>query len=148
MTDAATAPICVKTLDHVTLVVKDLDRSRRFYVDVLGMRLVERPNFSFKGLWFQAGDTQIHLILEHADSGPAGLLVPGHLTSSRTHHFAFEIDDAHAATRRLTELGVPIVAGPKERPDGAVQVFVADPDGHTVELCSPPRERRRSEGGP
>jgi catechol 2,3-dioxygenase-like lactoylglutathione lyase family enzyme len=34
-------PIQVKSLDHVTLVVKDLERSRRFYVDVLGMRLTD-----------------------------------------------------------------------------------------------------------
>src|SRR5437867_2686624 len=53
--------IQVKTLDHVTIVVKDLDRSRRFYVEVLGMRLVPRPPFAFDGLWFQAGETQIHL---------------------------------------------------------------------------------------
>ena len=63
-----TRHIAVKSLDHATLVVKDLDRSRRFYVDVLGMREVPRPAFSFAGSWFQAGATQIHLILEF--SGP------------------------------------------------------------------------------
>ena len=133
-------PIQVKTLDHVTIVVRDLERSRRFYCDVLGMRQVERPGFSFAGRWFQAGNTQIHLILEHDESGPAGLLAPDKLTSSRTHHFAFEVADGHAAARRLVELSVPIVSGPKERPDGAVQVFVTDPDGHVVELCSPPKK--------
>lgn len=132
------APIRVKTLDHVTLVVKDLQRSRRFYCDVLGMRDVERPGFSFAGSWFQAGPTQIHLILEHEQSGPAG---PGggEPASSRNHHFAFEVEDAAACAERLKELGVPIVSGPKQRPDGAIQTFVADPDGHLVELCSPPR---------
>lgn len=132
-------PIRVKTLDHVTIVVKDLEHSRRFYCDVLGMQQVDRPNFSFAGRWFQAGPTQIHLIMEHNESGPAGILKPEHLRSSRTHHFAFEVDDARAAVRRLAELNVPVVSGPQERPDGAVQVFVADPDGHVVELCSPPR---------
>lgn len=130
--------IQVKALDHVTLVVKDLERSRAFYCDVLGMKQVERPGFSFQGSWFQAGSTQIHLILEHDDSGPAGINKPEHLISTRTHHFAFEVEDGHAAGRRLMELGCPIVSGPKERPDGAVQVFVTDPDGHVVELCSPP----------
>lgn len=55
-------PIQVKSLDHVTLVVKDLELSRRFYVDGLGMREVPRPAFSFPGSWFQAGPTLIHLI--------------------------------------------------------------------------------------
>ncbi len=132
------APIKVKTLDHVTLVVKDLEASRKFYVDGLGMQQMDRPGFSFAGSWFQAGSTQIHLILEYAESGPSGNLVPEEFRTGRTHHFAFEVDDAHAATARINELGIPIVQGPKARPDGAVQVFVTDPDGHVVELCSPP----------
>jgi catechol 2,3-dioxygenase-like lactoylglutathione lyase family enzyme len=129
----------VKTLDHVTLVVKDLQRSHDFYAGVLGMEPIERPRFSFDGSWFLAGRTQIHLILEHADSGPAGDKIPQHLMAmSRTHHFAFEVEDVPAATEHLRRCGVPVVSGPKDRPDGAVQVFATDPDGHVVELTSLP----------
>tara|TARA_B100000686_G_C16474278_1_gene803733 strand:+ start:324 stop:737 length:414 start_codon:yes stop_codon:yes gene_type:complete len=132
------APISVKTIDHVTVVVEDLEASRKFYVDVLGMVEVPRPRFSFGGLWFQSGPSQIHLIEEYKGSGPAGNLVPKHQRNSRTHHFAFLVDDAHDATTRLEELNITIISGPKERPDGAVQVFVCDPDGHVVELTSIP----------
>ncbi len=133
-------PLRVKTLDHVTLVVKDLERSHAFYAGVLGMQAVERPKFSFAGSWFQAGKTQIHLILEHPESGPAGVPIPQQLLGmSRTHHFAFEVDDAHAATEVLRSKGIPVVSGPKNRPDGMIQVFATDPDGHVVELCSWPR---------
>jgi catechol 2,3-dioxygenase-like lactoylglutathione lyase family enzyme len=104
------------------------------------MREVPRPAFSFDGLWFQAGQTQIHLILEFAGSGPAGNLVPEHLRSSRTHHIAFAVDDAQAWTPRLKAMGVPLVSPPRLRPDGYLQVFVTDPDGHVVELCSPPKK--------
>ena len=121
------------------MVVKDLERSRQFYVNVLGMRETPRPAFSFAGLWFQAGTTQIHLILEFAGSGPAGNLLPENRRSSRTHHFAFEVDDANAAFEWLKHSGAPILAPPKPRPDGYLQVFVTDPDGHIVELCSPPK---------
>jgi catechol 2,3-dioxygenase-like lactoylglutathione lyase family enzyme len=131
-------PITVQGLDHVTLVVKDLESSRRFYVDGLGMQQVERPGFKFAGSWFQAGKTQIHLILEYDGSGPAGMPLPEKSKSSRTHHFAFVVDDAERAAGRCRELGLPIVSGPKQRPDGFVQVFVADPDGYIVELCSTP----------
>jgi catechol 2,3-dioxygenase-like lactoylglutathione lyase family enzyme/uncharacterized protein YunC (DUF1805 family) len=132
------AGLRVQTIDHVTLVVKDLERSRRFYVDVLGMREVPRPAFSFAGLWFQAGTTQIHLIQEFAGSGPAGNLAPEHQRTSRSQHVAFAVADAAAAVPFLTERGVPIVGGPQTRPDGYIQVYVTDPDGHVVELCSPP----------
>jgi len=137
MTDSA-PPIRVKTLDHVTLIVKDLEASRRFYCDLLGMQQVDRPGFSFPGRWFQAGSTQIHLILEHDRSGPPGENTADLQKSSRNRHFAFEVEDGNAAAEKLTEAGVPLLAGPKVRPDGAVQVFATDPDGHVVELCSPP----------
>src|SRR5262245_6569721 len=78
---ASTPAIQVKSIDHVTLVVKDLERSRKFYVEALGMREVPRPAFSFAGSWFQAGKTQIHLILEYSGSGPAGNLLPEQLRS-------------------------------------------------------------------
>jgi catechol 2,3-dioxygenase-like lactoylglutathione lyase family enzyme len=133
-----TTPIKVKTLDHVTIVVRDLKRSRKFYVDGLGMQQVPRPGFSFDGSWFQAGQTQIHLILEHDQSGPAGMSEEMGRTS-RAHHFAFQVEDAHAAEQRLEELGYDLISRAKDRPDGAVQVFVSDPDGHIVELCSPPK---------
>jgi catechol 2,3-dioxygenase-like lactoylglutathione lyase family enzyme/uncharacterized protein YunC (DUF1805 family) len=130
--------IAVKSLDHATLVVKDLERSRHFYVDALGMREVPRPAFSFAGSWFQAGATQIHLILEFSGSGPAGNLLAEDKRSSRTHHIAFLVDDAETVLPLLKQAGVNILSGPKPRPDGYQQVFVTDPDGHVIELCSPP----------
>ena len=132
------APIQVKTIDHVTLIVGDLEQSRQFYVDILGMQEVERPAFGFPGLWFQAGGTQIHLILAHEGTGPAGFPNPADVRASRNHHFAFEVDDCLAATERLKEFGLAIAGGPQTRPDGPVQVYVNDPDGYVVELFSHP----------
>jgi len=126
----------VRSVDHVTLVVKDLDSSRAFYVEALGMQEVERPGFSFDGMWLQAGDTQVHFILEHEHSSPAGNPVPEDQRRPRAPHFAFLVDDAAAFLPRLEALGIAVASGPTERPDGAMQVFLFDPDGHLVELCS------------
>ena len=135
----ATTPIQVKSIDHVTLIVKEIEASRRFYVEQLGMEEVGRPDFDFNGAWFQAGATLIHLIEEHAKSGPAGFPEGAvKKKSSRSHHFAFLVEDAYAAAERLKEMGLPLVADAKLRPDGAVQVFVQDPDGHVVELTHGP----------
>ena len=129
------APIQVQGLDHVTLVTADLERSRRFYCDLLGMVPAERPDFAFPGLWFQAGGTQIHLILEQE-----GCARPGdHAVSEGTraglaHHFAFEVSDAAAAAEHLRAHGVRIMGGPVPRPDGCIQVWFFDPDGHVVEV--------------
>ncbi len=131
--------IRVRHIDHVTLVVRDVEASRRFYVGLLGMTEVPRPAFSFDGAWFQAGATLIHLIAEHDRSGPAGYPVDVLVRSSRNHHFAFEVEDAYAAATALKAKGIPLIDDAKFRPDGAVQVFLADPDHHVVELCTSPR---------
>ena len=131
--------IRVRQIDHVTLVVHDVEASRRFYVGLLGMVEVARPAFSFGGAWFQAGETLIHLIAEHDRSGPAGYPVEVLVKSSRNHHFAFEVEDAYAAAAALKAMGIPLIDDAKLRPDGAVQVFLADPDHHVVELCTSPR---------
>ncbi|MFV0444118.1 MAG: VOC family protein [Planctomycetaceae bacterium] len=129
-------PIRVRQVDHLTLVVRDLETSRRFYVDVLGMQPAPRPAFNFPGLWFQAGDTYVHLIGEHPESGPAEVFIPDECKISRTRHFAFEVDDVLAARDRLEELGYPLTDGPKQRPDGPTQIYVFDPDRNLVELFS------------
>lgn len=128
--------IQVKRIDHVTFVVQDMERSRAFYVDLLGMQEVPRPGFRFPGLWFQAGTTQIHLIGEHPESGPAGVFLPEECELSRTRHVAFEVDNALQAAEVLQAQGVPIVAGPKQRPDGPTQLYIFDPDQNLIELYS------------
>lgn len=131
-----TTPIQVKALDHVTLVVNDLEASKDFYCGLLGMDDVPRPDFSFAGKWFQAGETQIHLILEHELSGPAGEVRPGEPTT-RNHHFAFLVDNVQECFEAAKAASATIVSEPKSRPDGAVQLFLQDPDGYVVELCQP-----------
>ncbi len=132
----AAGPIGVRGIDHVTLVVDDLERSAAFYVDLLGMRRVERPGFNFPGLWFQAGSSQIHLILKHDKSSYVGLPdAPPEAGAGRVFHFAFEVADCQIAVDRLKTAGVR-VRGTGLRPDGCHQVWCYDPDGHVVELFS------------
>ena len=101
--------IRVRHIDHVTLVVRDVNASRRFYVGLLGMTEVPRPAFTFDGAWFQAGATLIHLIAEHDRSGPAGYPVEVLVKSSRNHHFAFEVEDAYAAAAALKAKGISLI---------------------------------------
>lgn len=126
----------VRQIDHVTFVVHSLEQSRAFYVDLLGMAEVPRPGFSFPGLWFQAGSTQIHLILEGLDSGSAKTVIPENRSLSRTRHIAFEVASAAEAVQVLAEHRVEVVAGPKARPDGPTQLYVFDPDRNLIELFS------------
>jgi glyoxylase I family protein len=123
-------------IQHVGLVVSDLDRSRAFYAGPLGLEEVPRPsNFTFDGAWFRFGGTEIHLLSDRHATGGAGQPDPG-LGKERgmTHHLAFQVDDLAAACARLAEHGVPLEGGPMPRGDGFVQVFFLDPDGHVLEF--------------
>jgi catechol 2,3-dioxygenase-like lactoylglutathione lyase family enzyme len=54
----------IELLHHVALTTSDLERSRAFYRDILGLVEIERPPFSFPGAWFQVGDSwQLRLIV-------------------------------------------------------------------------------------
>lgn len=122
----------VKSLHHVSVVVDELDRSKRFYRDVLGMRPVFRPDFGFPGLYFEAGSTQVHLIPRQS----------WHPTTANGHefegvdacHFALEVSDGVEAAQMLEESGVEILQGPEQNAAGWVQLWFRDPDGYVIEF--------------
>ena len=123
-------------LQHTGLVVADIERSRRFYAEALGLEEVPRPpNFTFAGAWFRFGRDEIHLLAESDTIGGAGQADPGiGAAYGLAHHLAFEVDDLDGASARLERAGVPLTGGPMPRGDGFVQVFFRDPDGHLLEL--------------
>ena len=123
-------------LDHSTLIVQNLERSRWFYGAVLHLEEIPRPStFTFEGAWFQGQQFQIHLIAAHETSAPSGFGVP--LEAARTgrgHHLAFEVADLQAWLAHFQAHGLEIIGGPQERGDGVIQAFVEDPDGHLLEF--------------
>ena len=129
----------IRKLDHAALLVRDVERSRRFYVQVLGMEEVSRPsNFNFPGAWFRKGSAELHLIGE-AEPGRVAQVEPGgyrpdELSTGHGRHIAFEVADLEEARRHLQAHDVAIVGGPRPRGDGVLQMYVLDPDGYIVEL--------------
>ena len=61
-------PLQVRSFDHVTIIVADVDASRQFYVDLLGMEEKPRPDFDFDGAWFEIDGVQIHATVTSAVS--------------------------------------------------------------------------------
>lgn len=119
------------------IVVEDLDRTRGFYLDFLGMKEVARPsNFVFEGAWFEMGNgDQIHVILSKDTSSEAGIPDPGvGKTGGMSTHLAFIVDDLNSYVERAAEMGIDIVGGPYNRGLGATQIYLEDPDGYQVEL--------------
>jgi catechol 2,3-dioxygenase-like lactoylglutathione lyase family enzyme len=128
----------IRRADHVALLVEEVERSRRFYMQVLGMQEIPRPpTFDFPGAWLTRGNFQIHLIGEEV-AGRARAVNPGYLPAElargRVTHLAFEVDDLAAAMQHLGDQGVPIVGGPQPRGDGVEQLYICDPDGYVIEI--------------
>jgi glyoxylase I family protein len=135
------APIGIKRLDHVGLYVSDLEATRHFYCDRLGMEEIPRPSsFDFPGFWFQAGQAQIHVFLERGPKRVAETLgaKPNQEECERGFwtHMSIEVEDIEQTMPALAELGIPLVGGPHTRSDGVRQIYVIDPDGYMVEFFS------------
>lgn len=116
-------------LNHVALEVKDLEASVRFYRTALRLELIPRPAFSFPGAWFRLGESQeLHLIGGSAKESEM---------RNRQNHFALLTAELDSWEEHFHANGVKHLPR-KLRPDGAEQIFLADPDGHFVELCTRP----------
>lgn len=119
----------VLELNHVALHVADVEKSGAFYRNVLQLVPIPRPAFTFEGAWFRLGANQeLHLIGERF--GPV-------VSRRRGNHFALRVDDLSSWETHFRKVGVEFRPR-KQRPDGAWQVFLPDPDGHVVELFTPP----------
>ena len=123
------------SVDHVTIIASDIEATRRFYVDVMGMDEVKRPSFDFAGAWFEKNGFQVHATLASVESGCAGPGDRGAEFVSRGQHLAFRVAEFEAAIKLLTSSGIEIAAGPKKRPDGISQAYFHDPDGYLIEIC-------------
>jgi lactoylglutathione lyase len=119
---------------HTMLRVGDLERSLRFYTEVLGMRLLRRQEFpdgrftlAFVG--FGPESEQAALELTHNWDTPSYELGTGF------GHVAIEVPDAAAACAEIKRRGGVVVreAGPMKH-GTTVIAFVQDPDGYRIEL--------------
>jgi len=115
---------------HSGVTVRDLERSKRFYGDLLGLKEVDRPDLGFPGAWYAIGDTQLHLMVPPPDR-PAG--DPDPQFTGQVRHLALGALGWDALVRRLRTEGVP-VRDSAPSPGGPRRVFVKDPDGNVVEL--------------
>ena len=124
----------LKGLDHVVLRVADPARAVRFYCDVLGCR-EERRIESIGMVQLRAGASLIDLLPGGSGSDAA---------SGNMDHLCLRIEpfDEAALRRHLETHGVEV--GEVARRYGAEghgpSMYIADPDGNTVELKGPPSE--------
>jgi ureidoacrylate peracid hydrolase len=117
--DAESAPRA-RAFGHLLLLVEDVERSRRFYVELLGFG--ERPAKPLAdGRPFVAFHQGIAITAGRA---------PGH---RQVDHMAFSVTGVRGLRDRLKAAGVPFFQDLHDGPYG-LTVYVADPDGNKIEL--------------
>ncbi len=134
----------LENLNHFLILAKDLEATRDFYVEVLGLRVGERPPFPFPGYWIYLGDQAVvHLAKLQAEAEQRDYLGergPSADTGALD-HIAFEASGLKQMIAELEERG--IAARHRRVPDaGLYQLFIQDPNGLTIELNYPAAEGR------
>ena len=119
---------------HTMLRVGELERSLRFYTEVLGMRLLrttDRPEQKYTLAFVGYGDESEHAVLELTYNYGVGKYDLG----TGYGHIALEVPDAAAACAAVRSKGGNVTreAGPVKG-GSTVIAFVEDPDGYKIEL--------------
>jgi catechol 2,3-dioxygenase-like lactoylglutathione lyase family enzyme len=136
----------VSRLLETALYVDDLERSARFYEQVLGIGAVDGTAAELE-TWsrvlrpLKLPGGQVLLLFRKGSSATTAVLpggtIPPHGGSGALHlAFAIPADELDGWRERLRSHGVP-VEGEMVWPRGGTSLYFRDPDGHLVELATP-----------
>lgn len=126
-------------LEHILVQTRDMEATKRWYVEVLGMRAGYTPDFKFPVCWLYIGDQDVIHITEGGANTTAnrkaylGQQSEAESGTGVIDHIAFRATGLRETLERLRRLAIDF----KERQvddQGLYQVFFLDPNGIKVEL--------------
>lgn len=117
----------VERLSHIALRVQDLDRSVRFYTEVVGLTVRSVGKL---------GDAPLVVLREGLGLTPAP---PGAKGAPVLDHLAFKVEDLGRVLAALEAAGIEVADGPRPSPYGN-SVYFYDPDGNKIECHDGERE--------
>lgn len=125
-------PFAITKIGHVVLNCRDLERSVRFYTQVLGFKVsdIYEPDMVPGGMVF------LRFNADHHGVGLVGAM-PGKAENIELHHLAFEVaslDELLRVRSHLEKNNVTIDFHGRRRAGGQIAVEFTDPDGHQLEL--------------
>ena len=122
--------MAIQGMNHFNVLTDDVEATRHFYCDILGLTKGERPPFKFDGLWLYAGGRPIlHVSQGRLPSPRAGVI----------DHIAFTSSDLRGTVAKLKAHGIEHTVG-QQVGTKIWQLFCDDPMGARVELDFDPSE--------
>lgn len=134
--------MAIERLDHYSIRTTDVEGTRKFYTEVLGLEVGPRPTFPFPGVWlYQGGIAVVHVVgIDPNDtSGLQNYLGDRGATGEGTgsiDHVAFVGRDFEGMRAQFQGAKVPFRERKVPNMD-LMQIFVSDPNGVTIELNFP-----------
>jgi catechol 2,3-dioxygenase-like lactoylglutathione lyase family enzyme len=120
----------IQGMNHFNVLTDDVEATRRFYVDIVGLTEGERPSLGFDGAWLYAGGRAIlHVSKARLPQDRAGVI----------DHMAFTATDLKGTIARLKANGIEHVVR-QQVGTRLWQVFCHDPMGAKVEMDFDPSE--------
>lgn len=134
--------MAIDRLDHYSIRTTDVERTRKFYTELLGFEVGPRPHFPFPGVWLYQGGIAVVHVVGVDPNNPAGL--QGYLgdrkgddTGTGTiDHVAFVGHDFAGMRSHFEKAEVPFRERKVPNMD-LMQIFIDDPNGVTIELNFP-----------
>jgi len=115
----------IKKINHVAIVVKDIEKSLEFWETALGLKLhhvEDVPSQASKVAFIPVGESEIELVQPSTeDSGLAGYLEK---RGEGLHHLCVEVDDIEAKMQELKDAGVRLINDAPQVLPGRKMAFI------------------------
>jgi catechol 2,3-dioxygenase-like lactoylglutathione lyase family enzyme len=127
--------MAITHMQHYMVLSKDLEKTRAFYCDVLGLRTGPRPPFDFEGLWIYVGDVAAVHVATQSSYEETGRVAASAARqgSGSVDHIAFSANNYDELIASFNRHGVKYRATQVPGSD-LRQLFVLDPDGIQIEI--------------
>lgn len=126
-----TTPIKVKKLGHFVYQVSDLERSRKFWTEIMGFKVSDTNEIGMVFLYTAGDHHSIALVpSKHKERSPQD-------SGLQFHHLAMEVEGIETLFRArefLREQGIPLTYEGRRGPGGNIGLEFQDPDGYTFEI--------------
>jgi catechol 2,3-dioxygenase-like lactoylglutathione lyase family enzyme len=127
-------PIKVRKLGHIVYTVSDIERSVKFWTEIMGFKESDRNE---RGMVFLRCQTDHHTIGLAPKDPDAKLPSQDDPKTLGTQHFAMEVasvDELFRAREFVKSRGLQIVAEGRRGPGSNIEIHFLDPDGYDIEL--------------